>query len=163
MAKRYKIYDTTYVPGMGNGPFNDVIIPDNKAVQLKKLGIKIEEIDPIIPIFKQVVHSLKENVPTIEEVIPVPIMEEVKEPVVEEVIKEVETPKEIIEEVIPEPIMEEVKEPVVEETEEISITKEELPNLTNAQLKEILTSNEIEIPKNDTKSNLIDTIVKKLF
>ena len=152
MAKRYDIYDKKYIPGLGNGPFKDILLPDNKAVQLKQLGIKIKEASNTIPIFKEVVHTLQPNLP--EEVIEeVPFVE--VEPVVEEVL----VPEEVIEESVVEEIIEEV--PTVEETE-VELTEESLVELTNAQLKQILTDNGIEIPNKDTKASLIAEIIAKL-
>jgi len=150
MAKRYKIYDNKYIPGLGNGPFEDVLLPDTKAVQLKQLGIKIKEVSNMIPIFREVVHTLQ----TTESV-------EVPAPVVEEVIEEIPVVEETIEE-IPEVIEEEVLEIISEEETEVELTEESLTELTNSQLKQILIDNKIEIPARDTKANLVAEILNNL-
>jgi len=136
MSKRITIFDDKLIPGLGVGPIHNVIVPNNVYSQLKTLGYNIMISEENINFTADALKALKE----------VPV-EAVIEKVVEEVLEvEEETPV----------VDEKVEETVVEEG---TYTEEELKEMTNSDLKEILILNEIEIPKNDIKANLIKAIL----
>lgn len=131
---KVKILDKKFVPGVGQGPFNEYIeVPRHIVRQLDQLGYRIVEEPKTLAYTADAKAVLAEIKKPVEEVV---------EPVIEEVVAEV------------------AEEPVVEEVvEAVPYTLEELQELTNADLKEIILDAGLEVPTKDTKQNLIDVIL----
>ena len=139
---KVKIFDKKFIPGLGLGPFDKeyINIEINLFKQLKALGFNIsEEPERKINYVSEAQYSLNIT------------------PSFEEITKESPEEKTIVEETTTND--EAVLEITNENQETISYSEDDLKEMTNKQLKDLLEELGGEIPKKDTKPNLIEAIL----
>lgn len=160
------VLDKVYIPGIGMGPILTPFDANGRGIRTLIKNVSKNFIifpDEDIEKYKDLIQSSSKKVeePVVEEVIEGTVEEEIVEEVIEEVIEE-SVAEEVIEEAVEEPVAEEIVEEVVEEpvAEEAKFyTREELEEMTVAELKKILDELGIGYLYKDTKTTLINKIL----